>query len=75
MKLIFCLSHGMAILHSNFHPMEKSTRLAMLQYPDAHMKKKFLKLAKRQAKQTPKTIGRIVECIQDQEERGLKRHK
>ena len=40
----------------------------MLYYLEAHMKKKFLKLAKRQAKQTPKTIGRIVHylrCVVD----------
>ena len=60
MKIIFYLSRGMAILHSNFHPMGFVASLALLHVPMAHLKKKFLKLVKRQAKQTPKTIGRIV---------------
>ena len=58
--MIFCLSHGMAIFDGNFHPMGVVASLAMLYYLEAHMKKKFLKLAKKQAKHSPKTIGRIV---------------
>ena len=59
--MIFCLSHGMAIFDGNFHPMGVVASLAMLYYLEAHMKKKFLKLAKKQAKHSPKTIGRIVQ--------------
>ena len=63
MKLIFYLSLRMAILYSNFHPMDFVASLGLLHVPMPHLKKKFLKLVKRHAKQTPKTIGRIVNCL------------
>ena len=50
----------MAVLDSNFWPKNLVASLAILHNTEVHMKKDFLKLVKRHAKQTPKTIGRIV---------------
>ena len=61
MKLIFYLSHGMAVLDGNFWPKNLVASLAILHNTEVHMKKDFLKLVKRHAKQTPKTIVRIVQ--------------
>ena len=61
MKLIFLLSHGMAVLDGNSWPKNLVASLAILQNTEGQIKKKFLKLVKRQAKHWPKTIGRIVQ--------------